>query len=130
MLDLYATNPQAAASMMGVRPTEMDLLRESKRQEEESAYNTAVMNAAQKALDQYIGDQDWYDLRDAESTDEMDRLMKAGLTREQAARRYAEGVLAPLYGRGGSFSIQPNIAQPTRVRAENTNLPPLGSFIK
>lgn len=131
MFDLYSTNPQAAASMMGVRPTEMDLLRESKRQEEESVYNTAVMNAAQKALDQYESD-DWWGILnpDNPSTVKMDEFIGAGLTKEQAARRYAEGVLAPLYGRGGSFSVQPNIAQPTRVRAGNTNLPPLGSFLK
>jgi hypothetical protein len=130
MFDLYGANPQAAAAMMGVKPTEMDLLRESKRQEDEAAYNTAVMSAAQKALDQYQADQGWFN-PDDESTTRMSQLMKnMGLTREQAARRYAEDVTAPLYGRGGSFSVQPNIAQPTRVRAGNTNLPPLGSFLK
>lgn len=130
MFDLYGANPQAAAAMMGVKPTEMDLLRESKRQEDEAAYNTAVMSAAQKALDQYQSDQGWFN-PDDESTTRMSQLMKnMGLTREQAARRYAEDVTAPLYGRGGSFSVQPNIAQPNRVRAGNTNIPPLGSFLK
>ena len=107
MFDLYSTNPQAAASMMGVRPTEMDLLRESKRQEEESVYNTAVMNAAQKALDQYESD-DWWGILnpDNPSTVKMDEFIGAGLTKEQAARRYAEGVLAPLYGRGIPSVIQ------------------------
>ena len=119
ILDLYNTNPQAASAMMGVKPTELDLLRESKRQEEDTAYNTAVMSAAQKALDQYTSDQSWFN-PDNESTTSMLDLMGKGLSKEQAARVYAERTIAPLYGRGASpEALQP--APGLRGQGGNTN---------
>ena len=102
LLRLYSSNPNAASSMMGIRPTELDLLRANAQLEDQSAYNQAVAEEAAKALEDYSGVDFLYD---SDRKNRVQALMKENkLNPAQAARVYAEETVGALRGGRSSFA--------------------------
>jgi hypothetical protein len=123
LLRLYSSNPNAASSMMGIRPTELDLLRANAQLEDQSAYNQAVAEEAAKALEDYSGVDFLYD---TDRKNRIQALIKQNpkLTPAQDSRLYAEETVGALRGRRSSFApeLRYDVKQDRGTNMSNINL--------
>jgi len=122
LLRLYSSNPNAASSMMGIKPTELDLLRANAQLEDQSAYNQAVAEEAAKALEDYSGVDFLYD---SDRKNRVQALMKENkLNPAQAARVYAEETVGALRGGRSSFApaLRYDVKQDRGTNMSNINL--------
>jgi hypothetical protein len=101
ILELMEKNPDAGRAFLGIKPTDLDVVKENQKIERENAYNTALMTASQQALDEYnsqVGT--GYDiLPNSDRSNAIKAMVQRGMTPAAAARAYAESNLAPLWGR-------------------------------
>ena len=127
ILELMEKNPDAGRAFLGIKPTDLDVIKENQKIERQNAYTAALMEETQKALKQYDADQRWFNPEDRSTVRINEIMATAGMTPEMAARRYAEETLAPFYDRQlQDLPVKPKSVDPAPAAIVDDRLSQVG----